>query len=104
MFVARTTEFANRFYSINNRIPLDWLNLSSEKIILHEKYKRLQNRINSMIKNDTIKYNNERVEKAGDENEMWKIVKDIIAPKSDTKWSLIEEDVPKFCVQIESNY
>ena len=26
-----------------------------------------------MFKNDTIKYNNERVEKAGDENEMWKI-------------------------------
>ena len=47
---------------------------------------------------------NERVEKAGDANEMWKIVKDITAPKSDTKWSLIEEDVPKFCVQIESNY
>ena len=42
----------------------------SEKIFLHEKYKRLRNRINSMLKNDTIKYNNERVKKAGDENEI----------------------------------
>ena len=43
-----------------------------------------------MVKNDTIKYNNERVEKAGDGNEIWKIVKDITSPKSDKQWVLIE--------------
>ena len=61
-----------------NAISLNLSKLSpSECIIQHGKYKKLRNRINSLVKNDTIKYNNERVEAAKDENEMWKIVKDI---------------------------
>ena len=44
-----------------------------------------------MVKNDTIKYNDERVERAKDENEIWKIVNDNTNPKCEKKWSL-EED------------
>ena len=46
-----------------------------------------------MVKKDTIKYNNERVEKAEDENEIWKIVNDITNPKCDKKWILEEQGV-----------
>ena len=63
----------------------------TEKAVLHQKYKRLRNKVNSMVKNDTIKYNDERVDKAANENEMWKIVKEVTSPKNDTKWSLIED-------------
>ena len=45
-----------------------------------------------MVKNDSIQYNNVRVEKAEDENEIWKIVKDITNPNSETTWSLKEGD------------
>ena len=50
----------------------------SEKVILHEKFKRLRNKVNSELKKDTIRNNNERIDKANDENEVWKIVKEII--------------------------
>ena len=62
-----------------------------EKAIQHIKYKKLRNRINSLVKSDTIKYNNTRVEQAKDENELWKIVKEITKPKEENKWSLKEE-------------
>ena len=42
----------------------------AEQIVQHTKYKKLRNRVN------TIKYNNDRVDKANDENEIWRIVKD----------------------------
>ena len=63
----------------------------TERAVQHQKYKLLRNKVNSMVKNDTIQYNNERVEKAGDENEIWKIVKEITSPKNDKQWILIEE-------------
>ena len=47
---------------------------------------------NTLAKNETIKYNDERVEKANDENEMWRIIKDISNPKTEQKWSLKEGD------------
>ena len=46
--------------------------------------------MNSLVKNDTIKYNNERIEKAGDENEIWKIVKEVTCPNGEKKWTLEE--------------
>ena len=52
----------------------------SEKVILHEKFKRLRNKVNSELKKDTIRNNNERIDKANDENEVWKIVKEISSP------------------------
>ena len=63
----------------------------TERAVLHQKYKRLRNRVNSMVKSDTIKYNDERVEKACDENEIWRIVKEVTSPKNESKWTLIEE-------------
>ena len=33
-------------------------------------------------------YNNNRIDVAGDENEVWKVAKDIINPNSETEWSM----------------
>lgn len=62
----------------------------TERVIQHQKYKSLRNRVNSLIKSDTIKYNNDRIEKAEDENEIWKIVNEVTNPKSESKWTLEE--------------
>ena len=54
-------------YGAKNQSP-------SEKIIQHEQYKKTRNKVNSMIRADVIKYNEERIEKANDTNEVWKVV------------------------------
>ena len=61
-----------------------------EKKVLHEKYKRLRNRTTNQIRKETIQNNGERIQKAGDENEVWKIVNEITNPREEKKWSLIE--------------
>ena len=45
-----------------------------DKRVLHEKYKRLRNKVNSELRKDIRKHNNNRVDRAKDENEIWKIV------------------------------
>ena len=44
-----------------------------------------------MIKADVIKYNEERITKAEDSNEVWKIVNEIAKPRTATKLTLVEE-------------
>ena len=52
----------------------------TERVILHAKFKRLRNKVNSELKKDTINNNNVRIDKANDENEVWKVVKEISNP------------------------
>ena len=61
-----------------------------EKKALQIEYKRIRNSVTTKIRKDTIAYNEERIEKANDENEIWKVVNDIIAPNSETSWKLNE--------------
>ena len=42
----------------------------------------------SQIKKDTIDHNNNRIDKAKDENEVWKIAKEIINPRKENNWSM----------------
>ena len=65
----------------------------SEKVILHEKFKRLRNKVNSELKKDTIRNNNERIDKANDENEVWKIVKEISSPNRNNNIILNEDGI-----------
>jgi hypothetical protein len=62
----------------------------SEKIVQQMVYKKLRNRVISELRNDNINFNNERVKSAKDENEMWKVVKDITSPRSSATINLIE--------------
>ena len=45
----------------------------NEKIIIHERYKKLRNRVSNQIKKDTKQFYEERIDKAGDEKEIWKL-------------------------------
>ena len=47
---------------------------NSQKVIQHERYKRLRKKVNSELKKDSLRHNNERIEKTEDENEVWKVV------------------------------
>ena len=61
-----------------------------------EKYKKLRNKVNSQIRKDNIYYNNERIKKANDENEIWKVAKEITNPRNVSSWSMLngkEEEI-----------
>ena len=59
-----------------------------EKQVWNEKYKKLRNKVNYSIKRDTIDHNNNRIDKAKDENEVWKVTKDIINPMKENNMSI----------------
>jgi hypothetical protein len=62
----------------------------NENIIIHERYKKLRNRVSNQIKKDTRQFNEERIGKAGDEKEIWKVVNEVIKPKEKNQWKLKE--------------
>ena len=64
-----------------------------DKKVLHVKYKKLRNKVNNELKKDTRDHNNNKVDKAKDENEIWKIVNDIYKPKTSEGITLLENDV-----------
>ena len=41
---------------------------------------KLRNQVNSNIRNETKDFNNNRIDKAQDENEIWKVAKEITSP------------------------
>ncbi len=47
---------------------------------MHERYKKLRNRVKNQIRKDTRQFNEERIDKAGDEKEIWKLVNEVIKP------------------------
>ena len=52
----------------------------SEKQIWNEKYKKLRNVVNARIKKENYDHNNNKIDNAKNENEVWKITNDIINP------------------------
>jgi len=64
----------------------------NEKKVLHEQYKKLRNRVTNQIRRDTQQYNEEKIDKAEDEKEIWKVVNQVIKPKEKSQWKLIEEE------------
>jgi hypothetical protein len=65
---------------------------AEEKKILHLKYKKTRNRVTNLIRQDNLKYSEERIENAKDENEIWKVVNEITKPREETTWKLIEDE------------
>ena len=61
---------------------------NSEKHIHMNKYKMLRNKINSRIRKESVDYNNSRIDAAKDENELWKVVNDVINPNKEPIQSL----------------
>ena len=65
---------------------------TSERQILHVKYKMLRNKVNSEIRKDNVNFNSERIKQAKDENEIWKVVSDITKPNADHTWNMKTEE------------
>ena len=65
----------------------------AEKIVQQAVYKKLRNRVVSELKKDNLNFNNERVNKAANENEIWKVVKDITNQGDTSSIKLMEEGV-----------
>ncbi len=49
--------------------------------INHERYKKLCNRVTNQVRKDTGQFNEERIDKAGDEKEILKFVNEVTKPK-----------------------
>ena len=60
----------------------------NQKVIWTEKYKKIRNRVTASIRKDTMDANNNRIDDAKDENEVWKIAKDIINPMKENNLSM----------------
>ncbi len=65
---------------------------SNEKKIIHEQYKKLCNQVTNQIWKDTQNHNEEKIERARDEKEIWKVVYQVIKPKEKSLWKLVEEE------------
>ena len=63
-----------------------------EKALLSTKYKKLRNLVNCRIRKETILHNEQRVNKANSEGEVWKVVNEVIKPKKENEWSIKKDD------------
>jgi hypothetical protein len=55
---------------------------------MHDRYKKLHNRVTNQIRTDTRQFNEERIDKAGDKKEIWKLVNEVNKPKEKNQWKL----------------
>jgi hypothetical protein len=67
---------------------------NQEKLILQKKYKLLRNKVTTQIRKENIEHNNNRVEEAKTESELWKITKEVTETKSENGWKININEVP----------
>ena len=63
-----------------------------EKAALSCQYKTLRNKVTSQIRKENIDYNNNRIEEAKNEGELWKVAKEVLNPRRETEMKIIKED------------
>ena len=51
-------------------------------------YKKLRNNVTSQLRKENIELNNNRVSEANDDNEIWRIVKEVTNPQKSSAWSI----------------
>jgi hypothetical protein len=64
---------------------------SSERKVFHLKYRKLRNAATNQGRKDKKLYNEERIEKAADQREIWKVVNDVISPQFKKSLTLNED-------------
>ena len=62
---------------------------NNEKKIWTDKYKKLRNQVNSKVRQETVDYNNNRIDNAKNDNEVWNITKEITNLSSNSNWSML---------------
>ena len=63
----------------------------NEKGVLLAQYKQLRNKVTSKIRKENIDYNNNRVEEANNEGELWKVANDVLNPGKENSWKITGE-------------
>ena len=58
----------------------------AEKSILHSKYKALR-KVTRNIRQENVDFNNNRVNEANNESDLWKIANEVTNPKKASEWS-----------------
>ena len=64
----------------------------NEKHTLMQQYKTLRNKVTGKIRKENIDFNNNRIEEANNERELWNVVKEVINPRKENNWNIITED------------
>ena len=72
------------------RLNISSGNSTSQKLTMLKKYKVLRNQVNSALRKDSVDFNNNRITSAKDENEVWKVVNEVLQPKKENEWQLKE--------------
>ena len=72
------------------RLNISSGNSTSQKLTMLKKYKVLRNQVNSALRKDSVDFNNNRSTSAKDENEVWKVVNEVLQPKKENEWQLKE--------------
>ena len=61
---------------------------TKEKQTLNKQYKALRNRVTSQIRKENIDFNNNRIENANSEGELWKIANEVMNPRGEVSWKI----------------
>ena len=64
---------------------------AQEKGVLLKQYKALRNTVTNKIRKENIDYNNNRIEEANNEKELWNITNDVINPRKESDWRITNE-------------
>ena len=66
-----------------------------EREVLLKQYKVLRNKVTSQIRKENIDFNNNRIDKASNERELWNIANDVLNPRKESNWSITNPDGQK---------
>ena len=65
---------------------------TKEKGVLLQQYKALRNQVTSKIRKENIDYNNNRIEEAKNEKELWTVANDVLNPRKESNWNITDKD------------
>ena len=61
---------------------------SQSKTVLMSEYKILRNQLTARIRKVSLEFNQDRINKANDEKEIWNIVNEVSKPRRDSEWKI----------------
>jgi hypothetical protein len=65
---------------------------NKERVILLQQYKVLRNQVTSKVRKENIEYNNNRINQAKNERELWNIANEVLHPKKESKWKVLDKN------------
>ena len=63
-----------------------------ERAALLTQYKVLRNKVTSQIRKENVDYNNNRIDEAKNEGELWKVAKEVLNPRKETEMKMVDEN------------